>query len=78
MSDALQGIGGFILMIALLAVSIAFYFLPIIVAVSRSRSGDSTPNMGPIVVIGLPLKTWRLPLCGLRLDGRDLLVVDGW
>jgi hypothetical protein len=29
-------------------------------------------------LIGLPLKTWRLPLCGLRLDGRDLLVVDGW
>ena len=29
-------------------------------------------------LIGLPPKTWRLPLCGLRSDGRDLLVVDGW
>ena len=27
---------------------------------------------------GFPVKTWRLPLCGPRLDGRDFLVVDGW
>ena len=28
--------------------------------------------------IGLPPESWRLPLCGPRLDGRDLFVFDGW
>jgi hypothetical protein len=27
---------------------------------------------------GLPPESWRLPLCGPRLDGRDLFVLDGW
>ena len=27
---------------------------------------------------GLPPESWRLPLCGPRLDGRDLFVFDGW
>ena len=27
---------------------------------------------------GLPPESWRLPLCGVRLDGRDLFVFDGW
>jgi len=32
----------------------------------------------PQVVGGLPPESWRLPLCGLRLDGRDLFVLNGW
>ena len=27
---------------------------------------------------GLPPESWRLPLCGPGLDGRDLFVLDGW
>ena len=30
------------------------------------------------LVTGLPPESWRLPLCGPRLDGRDLFVLDGW
>jgi Phosphomannose isomerase type I len=35
-----------------------------------------TEILGPSSWLWASLKTWRFPLCGLRLDGRDLLVLD--
>ena len=40
---------------------------------SEIPATDHRPNS----VCGLPSESWRLPLCGPRLDGRDLFVLGG-
>ena len=46
-------------------------------SLARRASGPPlTPE--PLRPLGLPPESWRLPLCGPRLDGRDLFVLDGW
>ncbi|MBS4729895.1 hypothetical protein MSM1_16605 [Mycobacterium sp. SM1] len=50
------------------------YHRPIIAGFTKVPSKLYTVEYGS----GFPLKTWRFPLCGLRLDGRDFFVFDGW
>ena len=53
------------------------------ITASGGAGKDRVTSRNPITnaslrVYGLPPESWRLPLCGPRLDGRDLFVLDGW